>query len=287
MTTLLPLTAVNRHVITFLSAVAAFGILAGSAQATLIIDNFKASVGITQTLVDITSDGTAVEASYASIGNAIILGGQRDVSVSLLGTGQLTSSRTDVMFSNAGAQLGLGPFGSTSQIEFVYSNLVFNAAAAGSYFALHNIINHMAAGSSGAYNTPELAHAIGQKATLTLTDTNGQTSSLEKSIPYWGTSLEYASFDVLFDFASLVADNFSLNLASIQEISLRFDLHNVSGFNEVVYLGDGTSAFAVGGEAFPFNPPPPPSNSVPDQGGWFLLPGALAVLMFSRRFTRR
>lgn len=286
MTTHLPLTAISCRMIVSLSAVAAFGVLAGSAHANLIIDNFRASVGHTQVLIDNTNDSAAVQASYAATGNAVILGGQRDVSISLLGTGQLTASQTDVMFSNAGAQLGLGRYGASSQIEFVYSDLFFNAAAAGSNFTLHNITNHMATGSSGAFNTVEVAHAIGQKATLTLTDTNGQASSLQKSIPYWGTSLENGKFDVVFDFASLAAGNFGLNLASIQQISLRFDLLNVSGFSEVVYLGDGTSAFSVSGEAFPFNPPPP-SNSVPDQGGWFLLPGALAIMLFARRFTRR
>ncbi len=280
-----------RRMPTLLAGAALFTALVKPAQAVMIIDNFAPNAVVSaQVLSDNTANGLAVQASYTQAANAVMIGGQRDVSISLLGTGTLTNSSTNVMFTNNGAQLGLGPRGSSAQVEFSYSNLLFNAAASGSYIALQQVMNHMPSGTSSPINTLAKSIEVGQRATLTLTDIDGQVASLEKPINYWGSAttprVENGRFDVVFGFADLLSINGLLNFSLIDSISLRFDLLNNSGFSEVVYLGDGSkSALILGGEAFPFSPVV--GVGVPERGSWVLLPACMAALaMIVRRFKR-
>ena len=165
-----PLTLIGPLRVRSWATAVALVVLTGSAQAALIIDNFKASVGITQVLEDKTNNSTAVLASFLNTGNAVILGGQRDVSVNLLGAGQFANSSSNVMFTNNGAQLGLGASGASAEVVFSYNNLDFDAAAAGSYISLQRVMNWMPSGSSSGFNNDQKMIEVGQTVTLSFTD---------------------------------------------------------------------------------------------------------------------
>lgn len=260
------------------------GLLAAhAAHAQLVIDNFKHTVSNGEVLQDNSADGVPVTATYLpGPGPASFISASRQVSVDFLqwsGVG----SRALVQFGNGGLRLGLTNRTATAQPEaqvlLHYEGLSLDAAALGSRFTLTRVMNHMPSGLSSPVNTPDRAVAIGQQVTLTLTDGAGRQASLLQPIPYLGTQfnpfiIENTRFDVSFGLGELLADNPALNLAQVSALTLRFDFSNHSGFPETIYFGDGTaSGLVLGGDPFPFTPPP-----IPEPGTWALLLAGLAAI---------
>lgn len=272
---------------------------APAAASTLTIDNLRRGCGLA-TVRNSTSNPATPDPNAATITQcdgqpASILGGSREVTITHV-AGNIRNHES--VFGNTGVQVNVAGF-STSTTEFAWTGFdPFDLGASGSLFTLAGVQNRITSAQSGNTVTDFDTTAItsGQLATLTVTDSGGQSGTVSAPIRYLGSgqpcpTCSPYSFAYLppidFALAETLADNPALNLGAVAGLSLRFDITNAGGVQQFMLIGDGQSAgFTFGGDPLtqPGGGQQPPAHVIPlPAAGWLLL-GALSGLgLLARR----